>query len=64
MRGIKLIIAQQHRSMSTPIFNKKFIYKSEQNKRKFKEQQKKDINNSYMYMYKHLPIQPHKYQKK
>jgi len=64
MRGIKLIMAHQHRSMSTPIFNKKFIPKSEQNKKIIKEQQKKNINSSYIYMYKHLPIQPHKYLKK
>lgn len=57
MRGIRNIIAQQRRSMSTPI-----LHKSLDNIKKFpikKKVEENSYNNqksSYEYMYKHLPI--------
>ena len=57
MRGIRNIIAQQRRSMSTPI-----LHKSLDNTKKIpiKKRGQTDssykLKSSYKYMYKHLPI--------
>lgn len=51
MRGIKILIAQQRRSMSTPI-----LHKSLNNTKKININHKEKIREgSYSHMYKHLP---------
>jgi|SaaInlStandDraft_2_1057019.scaffolds.fasta_scaffold428319_1 hypothetical protein len=62
MRGLKLITRNNIRMYSTPHFNKNYHSKKNYTKNKDSnyENNKTKLKESYLYMYKSLPIKPFK----